>query len=117
MSREHLKKQGTAWTARWFFMPYCIQKLAAGRCIILNRRHKPVGSLSDEHVDYETHPDVMILGLTPEIETQLSWSACDADNEGRIFLYAETCIPTADPMFMDAYLKRIALLMTLRVSL
>ena len=117
MSREHLKKPGAAWTVRWFFMPYCIRKLPDGRSIILNKRNKPVGTLSDDEVEYGTHPDAMKLALTPELETKLSWNGCGADAEGCIYLYSNTCVPTASEAFMDAYLRRVAVLMTLRVSL
>lgn len=38
-------------------LPYCIQKTADGKWLTLNRHYKPVGTLSLDWVDYDSHPN------------------------------------------------------------
>jgi len=37
-------------------LPYCLKKMEDGTYIILNRRYKPIGFNSQEHVIYEDYP-------------------------------------------------------------
>lgn len=37
--------------------PYCIQKTADGKWLVLNRSYKPLGVVSKDWVDYDSHPD------------------------------------------------------------
>lgn len=36
--------------------PYLIQQTSDGKWLALNRKYKPLGTTSDEWVDYDTHP-------------------------------------------------------------
>jgi len=98
---------------RFTHFPYCLERLDDGRYVVLNRRHKPLGFLSAERVTYEDYPvAVKLKGLTEKLAMQL-------DIKGRphldkIRLYDDGTIPTTSQANMDAYLKRLGLLMKLK---
>lgn len=48
----------TILTFRASSLPYQLKALGDGRCILLNRDYKPLGSVAG-HVEYERHPSVM----------------------------------------------------------
>ncbi len=96
-------------------LPYCLQKLADGRFIVLNRRYKPLGVSSREHVDYDAHPSAChISGLTGAVAAKLSWDG-SADTAA-IWLYRDGLLPTASPENWAAYCARLQLLATLQRS-
>lgn len=92
-------------------MPYCIQRLADGRYIILNRNYKPLGVQTSERVDYETHPSAVAISITPTRASKLDWDG--REDTDRIYLYNDGCIPTASAAHMQAYLERLGVLMKL----
>ena len=51
-----------------YTMPYCVQKEAEGKYVVLNRNYKPLGFNTEKGVSYEKYPIIHKLkGLTPEI--------------------------------------------------
>lgn len=95
-------------------MPYCIQRLEDGRYIILNRHYKPLGETGRDWITYETHPTACALQISPRQAAQI-----DRDGRGSldcIYLYDDGCIPTDSAAHMQAYLDRLAVLMTLKVK-
>ena len=100
--------------ARSILFPYCIQRVKSGGYILLNRNYKPLGIQSSEWVEYETQPSVAALKITAATAIKLSWDG--SDNQDRIYLYNDGCIPTDGAAHMDAYLKRLALLMALKAQ-
>ena len=98
---------------RWISFVYCIKKLSDARFILLNRRFKPLGVQTYDHVDYENHPSAVRLPITPAIAKSLSWEGSDVTDE--IYLYDNNDSPTENPEHLSAYLERLAILMKLRV--
>jgi hypothetical protein len=100
---------------RYTHFPYCLQRQPSGRYLLLNRNYKPVGFFTDERLDYETYPiTIEIRGLTPEVAASVDCkqrALLDA-----IYLYDDGCIPTDDAASMEAYLKRLVVLMTLKTE-
>ena len=44
-----------AFEVREIFLPFCLQRTADGGYLVLNRKYKPLGVMSRERVDYDTH--------------------------------------------------------------
>lgn len=98
---------------RSVYLPYCLQQLADGSYVVLNREYKPLGYRTHEHIRYEDLPILAkIHGITPRIATRLSWSG--SEDIDRIMLYDDGCIPTASAEHMTRYLKKIEILATLK---
>lgn len=99
---------------RWTHMPYYLLRLDDGRYITLNRRHKPLGVLSDAHVVYEEHPSACFMKITADVARRLSWQG--DESLGRIALYngAENMLEHAD--HLAEYFKRLSLLMAIRCN-
>ncbi len=101
--------------ARRIFLPYCLQRLADGRYIVLNRLYKPLGIASREWIEYETHPSALpIKGITAKKAIELSHKGSDDLN--KIFLYADACLPTSSAQHWDAFSKRLKLLAELKIG-
>lgn len=99
---------------RSVFLPYCVQRQADGRYAVLNREYKPVGFWTEAHVVYEKHPTLVKLpGLTPKVATLLSYKG--SANTKSIYLYNDGCVPTDSLRAMEAYMKRLAVLMKLKI--
>jgi hypothetical protein len=95
--------------------PYCITKQEDDTYVVTNRTLKPIGFMTGEFVDYSKCPvGVKIKGLTPEIVASLDYQG--RKNSGKIYLYGDECTPTSDKKSMDAYLARLAILMTLQIE-
>jgi hypothetical protein len=99
---------------RWIFLPYCIKRLTDGRYIILNRRYKPLGTLTNDYVIYETHPSAAHIDITKSIAKKLAHDNSDDIND--IYLYSDGCIPTNSDKHLRAYSERLAVLMQLGVE-
>ncbi len=98
---------------RAYFLPYCLEQVSEGKYVVLNRRYKPLGITSSEHVDYELWA-VSIEGLTAKVAAQLS---CEGKSElAKIWLFKDDCIPTASPKDWDAYQARLSILAKLQVK-
>ncbi|MBP6651008.1 MAG: hypothetical protein KA181_01070 [Xylophilus sp.] len=48
----------TAGRFRYAFLIYCLIRLKDGCYIAVNRQYKPLGVMSGEWVEYETHPSI-----------------------------------------------------------
>lgn len=99
---------------RAIFLPYCMQRLADGRYIVLNRRYKPLGIASEDWVEYESHPSAVGMKISTALAKKISWNA-SADTE-TIYLYDDGCNPRLGGEHSSAYFKRLVLLMPLLVQ-
>jgi len=97
------------------FLPYCLQKQPDGRYAVLNRRYKPVGFLTTQHVNYPDYPILVRLkGLTAKKAAALS---CKADpNLDEIYLYSGGSVPTRNKANMRAYLGKLEVLAKLSIA-
>jgi hypothetical protein len=94
-------------------LPYCLQRLADGSYVVLNREYKPIGYRTRDHIRYEDLPILAtIQGITPQMAAKLSWSG--SDDLDRIMLYNDGCIPTASAEHMKRYLEKIEILAALK---
>ena len=99
---------------RKLFLPYCLIRLADGRYIVTNRSYKPLGTL--DFTTYETHPSTRtIRGLTAAKIAKIDYRGA-ADEDGRIYLYNDGCVPTASPAHWKAYAARLEALAKLQVE-
>ncbi|WP_445496771.1 hypothetical protein [Pseudomonas sp. 8(2025)] len=95
--------------------PYCIQRQEDGTYVFTNRNYKPIGFMTGGWVNYDDSPiGVKISELTPTLAARLDHKG--RDNLDRIYLYGDSCVPTADQKYMDAYLGRLGILMKLRIA-
>ncbi|MDV2992861.1 MAG: hypothetical protein N4J56_002515 [Chroococcidiopsis sp. SAG 2025] len=81
----------------YVYLPYCIQKQANGKFVVLNRHYKPLGTLSSDWVDYAPH----------EVKLRLK------DTE---YLYDDGCIPHSSNAAMKQYLDKLARLARFKIS-
>ncbi len=100
---------------RAVFLPYCLEKQADGRYVVLNREYKPVGFFTSKFVTYDKHPvAVKLKGLTAKKAALLSAKG-DPDVD-KIFLYNDACVPTQDKASMKAYLAKLEILAKLKID-
>lgn len=92
---------------RQLILIYCLQRLADGSYIALNRRYKPVGLSTVEWVDNEAFPVRFKFkrALSAAQVAALSYKG-DANPE-RIYLYNDGCIPTESSAHWKAYADRL----------
>ncbi len=90
--------------ARQVFLPYCIQQIADGRYVVLNRNYKPLGFRTRDWVDYGDY--AVPLRITAKQAEKLSYEG--SPNTSFVCFYNDGCIPTASVMHMRAYLDRLA---------
>ena len=99
---------------RSIFMPYCIQKQLDGRYAVLNRKYKPVGFHTADHLAYEEYPIlVKFKGLTKAKAAKISFNG--SNNVDEIYLYNDGCVPTHTKQDMQAYLTRLEVLANLTI--
>lgn len=100
---------------RAVYFPYCIERMADGTWVVLNRQYKPVGFNTSDFIRYESFPvSAKLKGIGPGILKKLSY---DGDGTGqKIYLYNDGCVPTHSKANMDAYLKRLEILAKLSVE-
>lgn len=89
-------------------MPYCLQPLAEGGYLPLNRSYKPLGK-SGEWVDYEQAPAYARLNITCEQANRLDHTG-QSDPGGQVFLYDDATSPWHSDDLWEAYLGRLTLL-------
>ena len=95
--------------------PYCLERQPDGRYVILNRRYKPIGFLTQQHVEYSEHPiSFKFQWLTAATAARLS--ATGSTDLEKIWLYNDATVPTATNSHMQQYLERLRVLMKLKVS-
>jgi hypothetical protein len=96
-------------------LPYCIQKQEDGSYVVLNRKYKPIGFLTEERLDYGKYPiQVRFKGLKEKTIRRIS---VDGDpDDGAIYLYGDGSKPTQSAKNMRDYLERLSVLMSLKVQ-
>lgn len=99
-------------------LPYCLHKSSDGRWLVLNRNYKPLGTLSQEWVDYDTHP--ARLKLHPRTVAAIAKAATNvisdkAGNPEVIYFYDDGCIPTDSTPNWNAYSKQLSRVMHAKV--
>jgi hypothetical protein len=100
---------------RAIFLPYCLDKQPDGRYVVLNRKYKPVGFLTKEHIEYPDYPIcVKFKGLGEITAAKISFNG--DSNMDRIYLYDDGCIPTNSSEYMADYLRRLEILAKLAVD-
>jgi hypothetical protein len=94
-------------SVRAVFLIYCLQRLADGSYIALNRKYKPLGVFGRERVDYDTHPGRFQFkrALSQRQVVALSHKG-DAD-AGCIYLYDSNSLPTDSAANWRAYSTRL----------
>ncbi len=100
---------------RTIVMPYCLKKMEDGSYIVLNRKYKPVGFNTHEHLKYENYPTChKIRGINKRTAASLSHN--NNDDTNMIFLYDDGCIPTQNAENMHRYLDKLAVLAKYKIS-
>lgn len=100
---------------RAVFFPYCLDKQPDGRYVVLNRKYKPIGFKTREHLKYEDYPVcVELKGIGSATAAKLSYKG--ASNTDRIYLYNDGCVPTESAEHMRSYLERLKILAKLKVD-
>jgi len=98
---------------RAVYFPYCIEKCADGSWVLLNRNYKPVGFNTSNFINYADYPVAMKLkGLGPSTLKKLSYK--DEEPSDRVYLYNDGCVPTSSSAAMNAYLKKLEILLKLQ---
>lgn len=93
--------------------PYCLKRQEDGSHVVLNRNYKPIGFMTGEWITYADYPvGAKIKGIGPKTAAELDYKGRESTDE--IFLYNDGCVPTAGKEHMQAYLARLAKLMTLK---
>lgn len=92
---------------RMVFLIYCLHHLPDGSYVALNRQYKPVGVSSTEWVEYENLP-VRFHFQRALSARQVAALSCNADaTPERIYLYSDSCLPTASQADWQAYSARL----------
>jgi hypothetical protein len=91
---------------RWWFLPYCLQRLENGKYVVLNRAYKPVGMVTEEWVDYEPHGVKIKIGKNQA--RALSYNK--SEEKERVYLYDDATNPNRSKATMDEYLRKVGLL-------
>lgn len=96
-----------AFEVRQVFLPYCLQRTTDGDYLLLNRKYKPLGVMSAEWVNYDTHPSKFRFkrALSAKQVTALSCTG-SADAEC-IYLYDDGCVPTSNDASWKTYSARL----------
>jgi hypothetical protein len=93
---------------RQVFMPYCLQRLKDGGYLLLNRRYKPLGVLSGEWVDYDSHPSKFRLKRALSDAQIANLDCAGRNNADCIYFYDDASVPTASDANWKAYSDRLA---------
>lgn len=97
------------------FLIYCLDQMADGSYVALNRRYKPVGVTSVDRVEYENHPVRFNFkrALTPQ---QIASLSCHGDTSPkRIQLYAGALNPMDSAEHWKVYVHRLERLARYRI--
>jgi hypothetical protein len=94
-------------------LPYCLKRVSGKEYAFLNREYKPLGQCTYTYVDY-AEIRLKLDGLGPKLAAKISCKG--SSNLDVIYLYNDSCQPEESSENMQAYFKRLALLMSLKVS-
>lgn len=97
------------------YFPYAMRKLENGRWILLNRHYRPVGINLPEPVDLDQYPVSVELPQLDEATLRRLSHDGDIDHD-TIYLYNDGSVPTMGPEYMEAYLKRLEILLRLHLN-
>jgi hypothetical protein len=91
-------------------LPYCLIWQSDGSWVVTNRAYKPIGFAGDiGWVEYGELPiGARFKNWSIEIARQLDHRG--QPGEDRVYLYADSCIPTQSAQHWDAYQRRLKLL-------
>lgn len=102
-------------TLRITHFPYCLDQQPDGSYAVLNRRYKPIGVTTNEHVDYMTAPGrVRLKRMGPATARALSHNG--SGDVSRIYLYDDGSTPDRGQRELSAYLERLGRLMALQIE-
>lgn len=97
---------------RWIFLPFHLTQTESGKWSIQNRYYKPLGFKADHHgIDYEMFA-VRLHGFGPAKQKLVAF---DGKIDNGIRLYDDGCFPTSSKKHMDAYMKRLEILMKVQL--
>jgi len=97
---------------RAVYFPYCLEQLADKTWVVRNRQYKTLGTETREDIP----ESFRIAKITPKQAQALSFESV-SEAKGTIYLYDEgRTVPTGSKENMDAYLKRLSVLMKLRLK-
>jgi hypothetical protein len=110
---KEMNEQQDATAFGYISLPYVLQQQRDGSYLVLNRKYKPIGFLTDEWVKYEKYPIAHhFVRLDEETIEKLS---IPESRDGDIYLYKDTSTPTIGKKNMTAYLEKLGILMKLDV--
>lgn len=89
-------------------LPFCLDRLADGRYVVLNREYKPVGFTTSDFVVYDDYPVAVRLKITPAKAAKLSWNG--SRELARIYLYNDGCSPALGGSHARDYHARLSVL-------
>jgi hypothetical protein len=99
-------------SARWIMFPYAIVNHKDGSWTFLNRAYNVLGAMED-HSDYhDPKHRIYLKGLTPAVLAKVDVHGRGTDET--TYLYHDGCIPGTSAANTNAYLKRLAPLLTLK---
>jgi len=104
-----------AFELRHVYLPYCIERVADGRYIVLNRWYKPVGINTREWVDYTDPYLVKLRALSPATLAKLC-APGSVLRDDKVWLYNDGCVPTDSAAHWAAYAARLATLAKLTLK-
>jgi hypothetical protein len=99
------------------FLPYCVVQLHSGNWIFLNRKYKPLGTFSDDHVDYEKSETIFEFKKNP---TKTLTDNAINSNEGKegiyYFLFNDGCVPYSNTKSTNDYFCKLEKIMKLQIK-
>lgn len=92
--------------------PYCIDKTESGY-VLLNRKYKPVGFLTNTEVDYSSYP----IEFSPASlkEATLKKLSINGETDFPVFLYGNGTLPWSSSENEKAYLEKLSLLAKMKI--
>lgn len=94
--------------------PYGMQRNTDGTWTFFNRQYQPLGFISDEHADLDGDGyKLKIDGLTDEVIRQLSYNG--SFDGHMIHFYINSISPNRSKKYLDRYLEKISILMSLEM--
>ncbi len=102
-------------TFREVFLPYCVQRVADGRWVVLNRYYKPLGLTTTAWVDYNDY--ALPLNITAKMAQKISDTDLGAGlPRCRVWLYSDASAPNISAVNSVAYFRRLAALAKVRIQ-
>jgi hypothetical protein len=100
---------------RHMYLPYCLMRLEDGSYVVTNRRYKPIGMTTTDHVTYEDL-EVRVRFKRLTVATARALDHAGRESLERIYLYNDGCIPTSSDANWTAYSRRLQRLAGLKVE-